>query len=61
MNKLVFKDMNILKRIKLGWEWVMRDMARWSRVDLRLGSILRAADHCLGSLSLHLPWCEWLR
>ena len=28
----------------------MRDMARWSRVDLGLGSILKAAaDHCLGS------------
>ena len=33
----------------------MMDMARRSRVDLELGSILRAAaDHCLGSLSLHL-------
>ena len=32
----------------------MRDMSRWSRVDLELGSILRAAaDHCLGLLSLH--------
>ena len=60
MNKLVFKDMNNLKRIKLGGEWVMRDMARRSRVDLGLDSILRAADHGLGSLSLHLSRCGWL-
>ena len=55
MNIIVFTVMNNLKRIKLGGEWVMRNIARSSRVDLELGSILRAAaDHCLGSLSLHL-------
>ena len=48
MNKLVFTVMKNLRRIKLGGEWVMRDMARRSRVDLGLSSILRAADHCLG-------------
>ena len=34
----MFTVMNNLKRIKLGGEWVMRDMARRSRLDLGLGS-----------------------